>query len=829
MYIHKILIRAALVFPLLTAHFHGYSQAKSTSDTLVADSKIAYVKKMQQIGLAEAARSIVKFKIEQTSLKQKRLLDEISKTAGRANIYLRTGIDTTGTSEEIKRIERWILLAGDGIFTNRGSAQTYRNLNSTSKILHEFSNRLTVRKKQIDKFEQDLFSLNAEIDSLSADPVLYAFSNDSLQIADYIQQIKIISPDLSSAEQRLPVAIGNVHRLQYRINIIVNQLNLQLKQIEDYQTELSHRYWDREFTNLGDVIGFNRPISEIIHYSLIKAILNLRFYTQNNIGKLLLLFFLCGLVTFFLRSLKHLVSGDEEESEAFKQVLVLKHPFLSSIVIVLSFGQFIFIDSPFIFSCFFWLPSALALAYIFRGFITTPWLKMWLIFVALFTFCCIDNLLLQASRGERWFMIFISLIGIVASLLYLFKGRRDELREKLILYFIAFAAILELGSIIGNIFGRYNLAKTLLLTGYLNVVIGILFLWTIRLINEGLQVASKTYSRPDKKTLYLNFHLVGEKSSPLLYILLVLGWFILLGRNFYVFRFIAEPVKGFFTNERTIGSYTFTIINILTFFFIVAFSVLLSKVVSYFASDTPSSHANNKKRNAGIGSWLLLIRVTIISIGLFFGLAAAGFPLERITLIVGALGVGIGFGLQTLVNNLVSGLIIAFEKPVNVGDIVEIGGQSGTMKSIGFRSSIISKWDGPDVVIPNGDLLNEHLINWTLAGNKRQMEIVVGVAYGSDLDRTKVIINELLSKEERILEHPSPAIQFLGFGESSIDIKIFFWVRDFRDGGNVRSNIIAAINKAFSEAGIEIPFPQQHIHFDTPVVTPDEGNLPTKK
>ena len=142
-------------------------------------------------------------------------------------------------------------------------------------------------------------------------------------------------------------------------------------------------------------------------------------------------------------------------------------------------------------------------------------------------------------------------------------------------------------------------------------------------------------------------------------------------------------------------------------------SVIISKIVSFFASDQQQSAAkNDTQAKHGLGSWLLLVRISILAIGLFLAVAAAGIPVDRITIVLGALGVGIGFGLQTLVNNLVSGLIIAFEQPVNVGDVVDVSGQGGIMKSIGFRSSVISTWDGADMVMPNGDLLNSHLMNW---------------------------------------------------------------------------------------------------------------------
>jgi small-conductance mechanosensitive channel len=295
-----------------------------------------------------------------------------------------------------------------------------------------------------------------------------------------------------------------------------------------------------------------------------------------------------------------------------------------------------------------------------------------------------------------------------------------------------------------------------------------------------------------------------------------------------VYKIISDPIKDLFADERTIGKYTFTINDIFIFFLIISISVIITKIVSYFASETNVDDLKTGNvRKAGVGSWLLLIRVGIMSIGIFLAFAAAGFPMERITIIIGALGVGIGFGLQTIVNNLISGLIIAFEKPVNVNDIVEIAGQSGIVKSIGFRSSVIAKWDGPDVIIPNGDLLNAHLINWTMAGSKRQMKLVVSIARGTDLQKPSQIINGLLAANEHIHHHPAPSVLFQNLVNNAIDINVIFWVKDYKDGASVKSEIIAAIDSAFKENDIQPPFPQKE-NYILPVDYDNKRNTQNK-
>jgi len=192
--------------------------------------------------------------------------------------------------------------------------------------------------------------------------------------------------------------------------------------------------------------------------------------------------------------------------------------------------------------------------------------------------------------------------------------------------------------------------------------------------------------------------------------------------------------------------------------------------------------------------------------------AAAGIPMDRLAIILGALSVGIGFGLQSLINNLVSGLILAFEKPINVGDVVEFGGQSGTMKSIGFRSSIITTWEGADVIIPNGNLLNEQMINWTMGNSSRRVEIVTGVAYGTDLEKTKKLLLDLLAADKRITAFPKPSVLIKELNSGAIELRILFWIEHYSTWIQTKSDMIETIDQAFKKEGIKIPNPSQDLN-----------------
>lgn len=213
------------------------------------------------------------------------------------------------------------------------------------------------------------------------------------------------------------------------------------------------------------------------------------------------------------------------------------------------------------------------------------------------------------------------------------------------------------------------------------------------------------------------------------------------------------------------------------------------------------------------GAISMIVRLVLITIGFVLAFGAAKIDMSNIAIIFGALGVGIGFGLQNIFNNLVSGLILAFERPIQVGDIIQIASLNlmGEVKDIGIRASTVRTFDGAEVIVPNGNLISNEMINWTLSDKRRRQEIIVGVAYGTDINKVLEILNDVVSENENVLKNPAPFIIFMGFGESSLDFRVLFWT-PFDLGLSTKSAIGVAIDEAFKKEGIEIPFPQRDLH-----------------
>ena len=207
-----------------------------------------------------------------------------------------------------------------------------------------------------------------------------------------------------------------------------------------------------------------------------------------------------------------------------------------------------------------------------------------------------------------------------------------------------------------------------------------------------------------------------------------------------------------------------------------------------------------------------LAHYVIVFVGFLVALSILGFDVTKLTIVLGALGVGIGFGLQGVVNNFVSGLILLFERPVRVGDTIELVGRWAEITRIGLRATTVQTFDQADVIIPNADLITNQVTNWTLSNRQVRLSIPVGVAYGSDVSLVMKALTECASANSMVARRPEPQVLFLSFGESSLDFELRVWVLDADHRLKVTSELHQEIDRSFREAKIEIAFPQRDLH-----------------
>lgn len=218
--------------------------------------------------------------------------------------------------------------------------------------------------------------------------------------------------------------------------------------------------------------------------------------------------------------------------------------------------------------------------------------------------------------------------------------------------------------------------------------------------------------------------------------------------------------------------------------------------------------------NIGVSqSIATIIRYILVIVGLFIIFQTSGIDLSAIGLLVGALGIGIGFGLQNITNNFISGIIILFERPVKVGDRIEVDDLAGNIVNISARATTIITNDNIAVIVPNSDLVSNRVINWSHNDRNVRLNFPVGVSYKEDPEKIKKLLLEVANVNPGVLQKPPPDVLFDNFGDSSLNFNLRVWTDEYSDKPKVlKSQLYYAIFKKFKEHGVEIPFPQRDLH-----------------
>ena len=206
-----------------------------------------------------------------------------------------------------------------------------------------------------------------------------------------------------------------------------------------------------------------------------------------------------------------------------------------------------------------------------------------------------------------------------------------------------------------------------------------------------------------------------------------------------------------------------------------------------------------------------LLHYAVLFLGFLLAVGALGVDLNKFTVLAGAFGVGLGFGLQGVVNNCVSGLIVLVERPIHVGDAIQMSDLAGEVRRIGIRATTVRTWEGAEVIVPNASLVSEKLTNWTYSDRLRRMDLPVGVAYGSAPEKVLELLLAVAHAHPGVLAQPGPEALFMGFGESALNFELRAWTGRFNQWAAVRSELGVAVYAALRDVGLEIPFPQREV------------------
>jgi len=369
-------------------------------------------------------------------------------------------------------------------------------------------------------------------------------------------------------------------------------------------------------------------------------------------------------------------------------------------------------------------------------------------------------------------------------------------------------ALIILISVISNIIGAFQLSELLIEGVLTSTVYSIIFFVAAVVASSFLVILLRSKSVSSLKVFSENKSKFENRITYLIYLVAIFYWFKITLSSFQLFDNVVFLYNDFLDLNWVIGKVTISMGGIISFLFILFVTFLIARLVKELINDQiiPARKATRGLPNA----FSMVIRYVVVTLGAYIALSVVGINLGEFSLMAGALGVGLGFGLQNILHNLVSGLIVSFERPIHVGDIVEVASIMGIVTEIGVRSSKIRTFQGSEVILPNGDLLSKQVINWTLSDQKRRLEVTVRSSFNADPHEVLALLNTVLAENENILTTPSPMTLFEGYGDSALNFKVLFWV-PLNIGLSTKSQVALSIYDKLKEKNIEAPIHQQRL------------------
>ena len=409
----------------------------------------------------------------------------------------------------------------------------------------------------------------------------------------------------------------------------------------------------------------------------------------------------------------------------------------------------------------------------------------------------------------RVYIFVVTLAGFLFFLWRSVKNARDG-SSTFFTWVTRIAALFLLAVLVAEVIGQTVFALQVFDAFNRSVLLVLLGWMLITLLRGGMDLVVKS-------PLFLNVLFLKKNAEVILHRMMFLFqifiWtyvFSLILVDWGIYNLPSEAIQGFLGLGFTVGETKITVGLVLA-----AVAILYGAFVVSWAVQTVFMEEVLRRRHVELGvrmSMARLVHYVLILVGFMIALSALGFDLKNITILGGALGIGIGFGLQTVVSNFVCGLILLFERPLKVGDVIELGDQRGKVKKLGLRATVVETFDQAEVVVPNNDLISNQVINWTLADRRMRLTVPVGVAYGSDIALVMKTLAEIAEENATVLKDPAPQILFATLGASSLDFDFRVWIADYTDRRQVQSELLLEIDRRFRELDIEIPFPQTDLH-----------------
>jgi potassium-dependent mechanosensitive channel len=355
---------------------------------------------------------------------------------------------------------------------------------------------------------------------------------------------------------------------------------------------------------------------------------------------------------------------------------------------------------------------------------------------------------------------------------------------------------------LANIFGYVNLGNLLGIIFLRSAYVAAMLYTAIRILEGLLIIALQVRPLGSLRVISLHRSMIRRRTCRVFEFLAFLFWLNLLLNFFGLVTPVIATTEAVLDANLALGSFSITPGHILAFLVAVWASFLVSKFLRFLLEEDVYHHLHLTR---GIPYAIsTMLHYVILLLGFFIALGALGIDLTKVTILVGAFTVGIGFGLQNVINNFVSGLILLFERPIKIGDVIEAGGNVGEVSRIGIRASVIRTADGSEIIIPNGSLISSQVTNWTFSDRQRAVEVPVNVVGGTDPQRVVELLKGTAAAHPGVTREPAPHVYVTNFSAGAVTFQLRAWTDRHEDWAQLRSDLSVAVNEALAREKIAI-------------------------
>jgi len=633
-----------------------------------------------------------------------------------------------------------------------------------------------------------------------------------ITIQSVLDDINELNNDVRNKQNQFYLNQNNVLEFILRVDETLNLLQKETSAIRlTYLSKDAPSIWA-----VSDSIGSSKLIKMQSRRFIDKAVNNLNVFIEdykNQISMQILFFAVLLISIFFLNKYASRIDSTTTDFQIAKKLLTLFY--LSAFILALFIYIWLYPIIPYV------VNEIIRAGILIFSFFMLPFLfnrKFVRYLIAVITALFIMNASLFILDGNGLIsriLLYTQILLTGFMLLYLIRKSKKaiqilNLKYWFIINYVApVLLVFLLIAFIGNTFGFFDLSL-LLANASANLVLNAVVLIVIAFILNGIVVVLfETKFFLKSKIISEHKHMFTKWITSGITLGTIALWLNSIIKQLNFEQSFWSWLIGILDISWSVGTSTISLGTVMSVLIIIIITYALVRAVGILLEKEIYPRIIMPRGVPGAIS--MIIKYIIVGFGFYFVLSASGVDLGKFGLIAGALGVGIGFGLQNIVFNFIAGLVLAFERPIQVGDVIEVGTLMGTVTSIGVRSSNVKTFEGSEVIVPNGNLISKEVINWTLSDRKKRREIQVGVAYGTDPHQVVEILLKVAGDHVNVLDTPAPWATFEGFGDSSLNFKIRFWV-PFDIGVTVKSQIAMSIYDALEEAGIQIPFPQQDIY-----------------